>query len=308
MSGSNPTSIPPDAIPPEIPSFSVYVPPTDPYLLYPGDFNALIGQIGQRVSWSRSHSCPCTFTAAYSGGSTAFPGTPFGGRLSTPGSPQRQCRTCLGLGIYWDAPSLPFQASMSFRHISPSPDEPGTVMDSRLGVTQMSEPSLTIPYFNPFLDPGDPRQPTLAWTNTSAYDMIFAVDMLTRYTSVLTVGGQQNLPLQQNLQIASSGAVTVWDPGTQAVVPVSGYIVSGATVTLPSSYASGTSYMVEFLAAASYVVFRRAGGFPHTRPMGGGTTLLPKAFSLQMLDFWTRQRGMQAVVNVGGVVLASQIT
>lgn len=306
MSGSNP-GVPNDATPPEMPSYSVYVPSTDPYLLYPGDFNALIGEIGQRISWARSHACPCTYTQAYSGGSTAFPGSPFGGRLSTPGSAQRQCRTCLGLGIYWDTPSIPFQASMSWRHVAPTLNEPGVGMDRRLGVFQTSDPSCTIPYFNPFLDPGDPRQPTNAWTNMSMYDMIFGVDMLARYTAMLSVGAQQNLPFQQNLYIAPSGAVTVWDPAAQAVTQVAGYTVSGATVTLPSTYASGTGYMVEFQAASSFIVFRYAGGLPRPRPFGGGTALLPKGFLLQTLDFWTRQRGLQPTVSVGGVVLASQI-
>lgn len=279
-------------------TYSISVPPTNPYLLPADDFEALIGEIGQRAAWMRAHACPCVWSQSGN----------LQGRLSTPGSAQRQCRTCLGVGIYWDTPTLPFQVSMSFRHISPSPDEPGVIMDERYGVVQMSEPSLTLPYRNPFLVQGDPRQPTTAWLNASTDDIFVAIDMLARYTAKLEVGGQQILPFQQNLQVAPSGAVTIWDVATQSVVPVSGYVVSGATVTVPGSYASGTAYMVEFLAASLFVVFRRAGGLPHTRPFAGGTDNLPKAYRLQALDFWTRQRGIQPTVMVGGQVLALSIT
>jgi len=301
---------------------SVYVPRTDPYLLPASDFNALIGQIGQRISWMRSHSCPCVWAPSFMGamqtvnasgqpvfGSGGFPVFPSGAvapttRLSTPGSAQKQCLTCLGVGTYWDLPTVPFQAVMTFRHISPSPDEPGVREDPKFGVDQVSEPSLTIPYVNPFLDLDDVRQPTLPWTYASTNDIFVAVDMLARYTTMLQSGVTENLPFQQNLQIAPVGAVVTWNPDTRMIAPVSGYVVSGATVTLPAGFASGTSYMVEFQAAALFVAFRRAGGLPHDRPFGGGTVNLPKAFRVQALDFWTRQRGLQPQINIGGTPLA----
>ena len=61
--------------------------------------------------------------------------------------------------------------------------------------------------------------------------------------------------------------------------------------------------MVEFSAAALFVLFRRAGGLPHSRPLGGGTVNEPKVFHLAALDFWTRQRGIQPTVSIGCCVL-----
>jgi hypothetical protein len=265
--------------------------------LPPGRFNSLIATVGQRVGWLRSHACPCVWSQS-----------PFNGKLSTQGSPQRACQTCLGIGIYWDLPTLPFQVGMTFRERSPTPVEPGVVMNDKFGMFQSSEPSLTIPYCNPYLDPGDPQQSTIAWQNASTDDMFVAVDMLARYTAVLQVSGQAILPFQQNLQVASSGAVTVWNGAAQAVTSVTGYTVSGATVTIPAGYPAGTTYMVEFLAAALFVAFRRAGGLPHSRPLGGGVVNEPRVFHIQSLDYWTRQRGIQPTVSVGGCMLNMAIT
>jgi hypothetical protein len=260
----------------------IYVPSAS-FLLPPGRFEAVMAQVpAQRVSWMKGHACPCTFSP-----------TAVVGRLSTPGGAQKACQTCLGLGFYWDAPTVPFRALISFMHMSPSPDEPGTVMNANFGAVQVSEPSLTIPYQTPGLAIDDPAQPTAAWSDASTDDLFIAVDMLSRYTAKLQVGGIENLPFQQNLQIAPSGAVTVWDSATSSVVQVPSYGVSGPTVTI-DGYPNGTSYMVEFQSASLYVAFRRAGGLPHVRPFGGGTLNEPRRFRLQTLDFWTRQRGIQA--------------
>ena len=263
-------------------SMSLFVPQTDPYLLPPGDFEALIGQMGQRAAWMKSHTCPCIFGAA----SSSI------GRLPTQGTAQASCRRCFGVGTYWDAPSQPFRVSISFMHLSPSPDESGVLMDEKFGPTQTSEPSLTLPYRNPFLAQTDPAQPTAAWNDASTDDIFVAVDMLSRFTATLFVGGQQTLPYQQNVQIAPTGAVTVWNPATKMVDTVGPYSVSGSTITI-DGYPEGTGYMVEFQAAPLYVAFRRAGGLAHVRPFGGGTVAEPKRFRLQTLDFWTRQRGVQ---------------
>lgn len=260
--------------------------------LPPDNFNSLIGNLGQRAGWLRSHACPCVWNAS-----------PTPGRLATPGAAQRACKTCLGIGIYWDAPSLPFSVGMTFRSgHNFTPVEPGVMMHDWFGMTQSSEPSMTIPYWNPYLDPSDPQQSTDAWNYASVDDMFVPVDMLARYTAVLQVGGQEILPFQQNLQIAPSGAVTIWDGPTQTVLPVSSYTVSGAQVTI-TGYPAGTGYMVEFQAAALFVAFRRAGAIPHSRPFGAGSVNEPRVFHVQALDFWTRQRGIQPVVNVGGSTL-----
>jgi len=245
------------------------------------NFDALIAANAQRVSWARSHTCPCV----YAGGGAA-------GRLPQLGSPQRSCTKCSGVGVYWDAPGPPMPMYLEFIHRAPTSDEPGTRFNEEYGTFQSTEPSITIPYANPNFAVGDPNQPTQCWTYASVDDRFVPVDMQTRYTAVLQVGIKQNLPFQQNLAIAPSGAVTVWDPSSGNVDLVSGYTVSGATVAI-TGYPPGTNYMVEFLAAPVYVAFRVAGGLPHIRPLGGGTVNEPRRFRLQALDFWTRQRGLE---------------
>jgi hypothetical protein len=265
---------------------SFFVPSTANVLLPEYRFDALISEVGQRIGWMRSHACPCTWSQ-----------TVANNRLSTTGSAQRACKTCLGIGFYWDTPGPPFRAYMSFMHVAATPDEPGTVMNETFGPVQTGEPSITIPFHNPNLANGDPAQPTDAWTNASTDDIFVAVDMLTRYTGMLQVGGLTTLPFQQNLQIAPAGAVTVWDPVASQTTPVLDYSVSGPVVTI-ANYPDGTSYMVEFQAAQLWVVWKRAGGLPHIRPFGGGTDNLPRRFRLQTLDPWLRQRGIQSPISV----------
>lgn len=260
-----------------------FIPSVESMLMPSGEFDAVIARVGQRVSWMKGHTCPCT----YGGGGAQ-------GRLPMVGSAARGCKKCFGLGTYWDTPTVPFRAFISFMHMSPTPDEPGQRMDPSFGQYQMSEPSLTLPYTDPNKPLTDPTQPTNCWINASADDMFVPVDMTSRYTAVLQVGGVMNLPYQQNVQIALSGAVAVWDPVTMDVAQVEGYAVDGPTVTLPPTYPTGTNYMVEFIAAPLYVAFRAAGGIPHTRPFDGGAATEPRRFRLQTLDFWTRQRGIQA--------------
>lgn len=257
-----------------------YIPLTG-RIMPPQGFEALISQVGQRVSWLRGHTCPCV----YGGGGAD-------GRLPQLGSAQRTCTRCFGVGVYWDTPSVPFRAYISFMHTAPTPDEPGVRTNEAFGLWQSAEPSLTIPYWNPTLPVGDPGQPTVAWQNASVEDQFVPVDMTARYTAVLQAGIKENLPFQQNLTVAPEGAVTVWDPASGDVVPVADYSVSGATVVI-GGYPPGTNYMVEFLAAPKYVVFRAAGGLPHVRPFGGGTVNEPRRWRLQALDFWTRQRGIE---------------
>lgn len=263
-----------------------FVPNTARFLLPEGRFDALISEVGQRVGWMRSHACPCTWTQ-----------TVANNRLSMVGSAHRSCKTCFGVGFYWDAPGPPFRAYISFMHVTATPDEPGTIMNETFGPALTAEPSITIPYRNTNLSPADPAQPTAAWINASTDDMFVAVDMLSRYTAMLQVGGNTVLPFQQNLQVAPVGAVTVWDPVALTVTPVINYSVNGPVVTV-SNYPEGTSYMVEFQAASAWVAWKRAGGAPHIRPFGGGTDNLPRRFRLQTLDPWLRQRGIQSVVGV----------
>jgi hypothetical protein len=263
-------------------SWTGFIPNAAQYLLPEQRFDAMISAIGQRVSWMRSHSCPCTFSQ-----------TTQLNRLATTGSAQRSCVRCLGLGTYWDPPTIPFIGYVSFTHQAASPDEPGVIMNNTLGPVQSADPMLTIPYQNPNLGPFDPGQPTEAWQFASTDDAFVVPDMLARFTAVLQVAGLTNLPFQQNLQIAPTGAVTVWNQTTLNVDHVDNYSVSGPTVTI-YGYPNGTNYMVEFIAAPLYLVWNRSGGLPHTRPFGGGRPINePRRFKLQVMDLWMRQRGIQ---------------
>jgi len=258
--------------------------------LQPRLFDNMIARLGARVSWMKGHSCPCTF-----GGGGA------NGYLPLPGSAASGCKTCLGLGTYWDAPSMPFIAFMKFTEIASTPFEPGVKVDTNYGDVQTGEPSMTIPFMNWNLSPDDPQQPTQAWIGASTDDIMVAPDMLSRFTAKLQVGGITYLPYQQNLQIAPKGAVTIWNPTTMEIESVPNYVVNNAEVTIdPTVYPPGTAYMVEFSSAPMYVLFRPAGGIPHVRPVGGGTQHEPRRFKIQTLDFWTRQRaqGQQAAGSV----------
>ena len=257
----------------------------------PTRFNLMIASMGQRLSWMKSHSCPCTFGG---GGADGF--------LPLPGSAASGCNTCLGLGTYWDDPTIPFVAWVKFVDMSPTPDEPGVRMNDKYGLTQLSEPSLTLPYLNPFLPIDDPQQPTEAWNDMSTDDIIVAPDMLSRFTAKLQVGGIEYLPYQQNLQIKSQGAVTVWNPATLMVEHVAYYAVNGANVSLGDAYPDGTAYMVEFQAAPMFVAFRPAGAIPHVRPLSAGTVNMPRRFKLQQLDLWLRERG-QGPMAAGSTVV-----
>ena len=258
-----------------------FVPDTATVLLPEERFDALINEVGQRVGWMRSHPCPCTYSF-----------TQQNNRIAIEGAAQRACQTCHGIGFYWDPPGPPFRAYISFMQMAATPNEPGVVMNDTIGMVQMADPSITIPYFNTNLDPADPAQPTDAWVNATTDDLFVAVDMVSRYTAMLQVGGQTNLPFQQNLSVGPVGAVTVWNPTTSSVEVVTDYAVTGPEVII-NGYPDGTSYMVEFQAAAVYVAWKRAGGLPHIRPFGGGTDKLPRRFRLQTLDPWMRQRGIQ---------------
>ncbi len=236
-----------------------YLPPIDPYTLPAGPFDNLITQYGVRIQWMQSHQCACMW----------------GGDV--PGSPNPQCKTCYGRGVWWNPPSSVFMGLLTQMHRTPSPDEAGVSVDSVIGWSQNAQPILSIP-----ATAGE------VWQQASDYDAFIELDALTRYRSELTVGGIQSVPYQQNLSIAPSGAVTIWNTQTQAVQFVN-YAVDGPNVIL-SGYPAGTSYVVEYTAAPVYVAFRKAGGMPHIRPFGGGVVSLPRRFHLTMLDVWSRSR------------------
>lgn len=243
--------------------YTPYLPPIAPYVMPSRAYSQLLSAYGISLTWAKSHLCPCTFN---------------GPNMLT-GSPDPVCTTCSGYGYYWDAPSAPFNGLISFMHMAPSPDEPGVQMDEKFGQIMRSEPILTIPYSQ-----------SVAWSGCSLNDIIVEVNAIDRFNAQLQVGGRTSVvPYQQNLTIALTGAVTVYNPTTSGVQVVSGYTVSGAQVLLPSSYASGTAYIVEFYAAKTFVCWRAAGSLPHSRPFSGEPE--PRRFRLQQLDLWLRGTG-----------------
>lgn len=251
-------------------------------------FEALLQYKGTRLAWFQSHTCPCT-----AGGADAQ------GGYRSPGTADPTCQTCRGFGTYWDAPIGPFSGLLTYFASAPSPIEPGIRQDEKFGLHVDTEPVVTIPRASPLNIAGAPAAQQLesVWQNASLKDMFCEIDAVTRYSTLLYQGNQQILPFQQNLSVAATGAVTVYDPATHMKVPVEGYTVQGAEVILPPGFPDGTGYAVEFSAAPLFVAFRPAGAFPHARPFGGSndTELLPKRFHIQTLDYWTR-------LNISGTV------
>lgn len=245
-------------------SISPYFPPIDPFVLPADSFNKLLQNYGINLMWRKSHQCPCLY----------------GGPL--PGSPDPQCQNCQGRGIYWDAPSSPFMGLLTWRHMSPTPDEWGARLHDEAGLLQHGEPTLTIPFTD-----GASGQ---IWQQATVYDAFVEVNATARFTADLVVGGVQAVPYQYGLNIPATGAVTFYNTQTHAVSSVAGYVVSGASVTLPSSFPQGTNYSVEFIANPVFVAFRNAGAMPMSRPFGGGVTNLPRRFRVQSLDLWSRER------------------
>jgi hypothetical protein len=243
-------------------------------------FEALLATQGVRMTWLKSHSCPCVY-----GGST-----PTGYLIA--GAPDPACTRCHGYGTYWDAPVGPFTGLITYFASAPSPIEPGIRSDDAFGPYIDAQPVVTVPFASPFNAAGSPAeaQAAVVWQNASILDMFVEVDATARYNAFLEQGGNQVLPFQQNLSVAAAGAVTVYDGTNRAVDVVVGYTVTGTTVSLPAGmYPDGTHYVVEFIAAPVYVAHKAAGALPHVRPLGAGTVNLPRRFHIQTLDMWTRQ-------------------
>lgn len=242
-------------------AFVTYLPPIDPYVLPPAEFEALIQAYGVDLQWGKSHGCPCIY----------------GGQQI--GAPDPSCQTCQGRGVYWDALSDVFRGLITFIHTSPTPDEPGSIMSTQQGLIINGEPALTLAQA---LSPD-------AWAEASVFDMFIEPESTARYNAALQVGGNTYLPYPKQVTVASTGAVTVWNPQTHVVDTPDTYTVSGSQVTL-DGYPPDTRYMVEFLAATTYIAYRIAGAPPHVRPFGDVTE--PRRFRLQTLDLWLRSRGV----------------
>ena len=241
--------------------FTPYIPNIPAYMLRNDIMTNAVNTLGISLMWRKSHSCACTY----------------GGPAS--GTPSPTCNTCNGIGIYWDHPGVQFTGVVNFLHArGSSVDEPGTVMDSSMGLLQTGTPILTIP-----------SNATTVWNEANIYDAYVEVDTLARYSSYLQVGGNTVLPYQDNLSVASQGAVAVWDTSTQSTTFVNSYTVSGSNVLL-NGYPEGTWYVVEFYACPVYIAFNKSGGFVHQRPFGAANNPFPKRFKLAMLDLWVRSQ------------------
>lgn len=242
--------------------------PIDPYSFPHSMFDQLISEYGVRMTWQKSHACPCVWYPT----STVSRGTP-----------NPDCHTCSGLGWYWDAPVGPLQVLFSYAHSPLASDEPGVPMDSKIGQIITSAPLITL---------GHDINSTV-WSEASEFDKFTELDAIWRFNANLESNRNITLPYSAGLQVATTGAVTTFDLSTSAVVPVSGYTVSGATITIPSSYPANTPYVVEFYANPIWITFKRAGALPHDRPFGGGATPtnpLPRRFRAAPLDLWIRNR------------------
>lgn len=237
-----------------------FFPPMSPYVLPAEPFEQLISAYGVRALWMKSHSCACVF-----------------GNQASPGSPDPGCNTCQGGGVYWDNPLGPFSLMITFMRMTPTPSEPGEAMNENWGQLQNADPTLTIT-----------NAASAVYAGASLYDAYVELDSFARFNTSLVVGGVQVVPYQQGLTIAASGAVRVYDPIAKINTLVSGYVVSGALVTLPAAYVQDTPYTVEFTANPVYVAFGAAGGLPHVRPFGNGVVNVPRRFRLKALDAWTR--------------------
>lgn len=242
-------------------------------------FEALLATQGVRMTWRKSHSCPCVY-----GGATAT-------EILIAGSPDPACTRCRGYGTYWDKPVGPFAGLITYFASAPSPIEPGNRVDEKFGTYIDAQPVVTVPYASPFNLPGSAEERTQAmvWQNASLMDIFVEVDATARYNAVLEQGGNQVVPFQENLQIAPAGAVTIYDTATRSVTIVEDYTIQGTQVLLPPGYADGTHYVVEFISAPLFVAHKAAGALAHARPLGVGTVNLPRRFHIQTLDIWTRE-------------------
>ena len=221
--------------------------------------NASIRMAGTRLAWMKSHVCPCTLAS------------------DTGGSPKPDCNTCHGRGRWWEPPNRPFVGLRTFMHTSEAADEPGVVMDNRMGQVAHAEPTITI---------GSDVCPE--WSEASEFDGYVEIDTHMRFETAMQVGGDTIIPYQQGLEVLS---VTAYDPTNLKVVPVpsSGYSVENGQVTL-NGFPPGTAFTVAYKASPVWIAWRRAGALPHTRIFGGGTDPLPTRFRAVLLDIWTRSR------------------
>ena len=253
--------------------------PNTPFLGWPGSylpdlatqampeivFDAQVQQMGIRFGWLRSHSCPCV--------------NAIGGKW---GTPNPNCLTCGGRGVYWDPP-LSLSAHLTYMHTTAAPDEPGAMTSETLGHLMEGMPVLTVPF-------GGPENEQTVWQLGSSFDAFVEYDAITRLDTVLVSGRQEVLPYQWGVKILQ---VASYATGTNSTAPVAStnYTLSNGSVILNSAvYPLGTAYTVDYTASPVLIAFRSSGGIPHARPFAQGRTRIPRRFHLQVADAWLRDR------------------
>ncbi len=239
-------------------SLSPQIPPIN-HSLPLSAMNNSISRFGVRLKWLMSSQCPCMY----------------GGAIN--GSPDHNCLSCFGRGIIWTDPGAIFTGLITYEKFGSR--SPGYQNDPQWGSLLSSDPNLTIPSTSDAIS---------VWNNASIYDAYIEVDASVRLYSNLSVGGINVVPYQHSLNIADTGAVSIWNTQTKTRELVNTYTVDGPTVTL-SGYPDGTNYTVEFTASPVYVSINRMGGMPHVRPFGDGGANYPKRFKLKLLDLWLRE-------------------
>lgn len=228
-------------------------------LMPPPLFNALIRSHGIRMTWMKSHVCPCTMSS------------------DSPGSPNPTCNTCHGRGRYWDQPQGPFVLLRTFMHSTEAADEPGATMDAVRGQELHAEPTITIP-----------SDVLPVWSEASEFDAYVEVDTMMRFETAFVTGGNTVLPYQQNVDVES---VTAYDTTAQDVVALSEsqWTNNDGQISL-IGFANGTAFTVSYKANPVYIAWRRSGANAHMRLFGAGTAALPVRFRAQWLDAWIRAR------------------
>lgn len=243
-------------------AYTPYLPSISPYIMPEDPFNVLLAQYGVQLQWLKGHQCPCVY-----------------GNYNSPGSPDPQCNSCGGRGVYWDAPTEPFFGLLTHIGRTNFSADAGSQMDKTNGGIWTSDPVITIP----------PSQGQV-WQEASVFDAFIEPLAPQRFNSTLVVGDNEALPYQQSLSIAPSGAVRVYNAETKQIITDVAYTVSSGVVSLGDAYQPGTAYTVEYEAAPVFVVFNKSGGEPHFRPFGQGGHNLPLRLHCQLLDIWTRAR------------------
>ncbi len=230
----------------------------------PEDFNDLIDYVGTQLSWRRSHLCAC---------------------VASNGSPDINCKTCKGLGRYWDNAAGPFRLGFAFTGAgNVNLREPGVQTDPMYGGVIFAEPLLSIPYTS---------TTATMWQFAGEYDIFTQVDaMMSLEVTVRNASdGTRYLPY---INGAIVDRVTVYDRVNAqiAVVAPSDYSVTAGKVTLSNKYAPNEPFNVSYRFNPTYVAFDTPGGLPHIRAVLAGETAppaYPRRFRLKALDQWLRE-------------------